>query len=95
MDHIYEVINDMDLALEGVPVSEDNINVKRGLAILQYIMPAFKYSSNDLSINDKVSEIKEYCILNNLSYNYGMQWKRFTFFMTSFYCKYNSNKGRE
>lgn len=59
-----EIINDMDLALEGVPVSEDNINVKRGLAILQYIMPAFKYSSNDLSINDKVSEIKEYCILN-------------------------------
>ena len=59
-----EIINDMDLALEGVPVSEDNINVKRGLAILQYIMPAFKYSSNDLSINDKVSEIKEYYILN-------------------------------
>lgn len=58
-----EIMNDMDLALEGVVVSNSNKNVERGLAILEHIFPTFYYSSKDLSLNEKVREIKNYCFL--------------------------------
>lgn len=58
-----EIINDMDLALEGVAVSNSNQNIQRGLAILEHVFPTFSYSKKDLSLNEKVSEIKNYCFL--------------------------------
>ena len=58
-----EIINDMDLALEGVAVSNSNQNIQRGLAILEHIFPTFSYSKEGLSLNEKVNEIKNYCFL--------------------------------
>lgn len=60
MDHIYEVINDMDLALEGVPVNNNNHHVQTGLFILEHQFPSFHYSSEDLNLSDKINEMKNY-----------------------------------
>ena len=61
MDHMYEVVNDMDLALEGVPVNNNNHHVQTGLAILEHQFPSFHYSNENLTLNDKINEIKKYC----------------------------------
>lgn len=54
------IINDMDLVLEGIPFSSDNMNIKIGLSILEHNIPNFKYSSDNLNINEKIEEIKNY-----------------------------------
>lgn len=47
------IINDMDLVLEGIPFSSDNLNIKIGLSILEHNIPNFKYSNNNLNISEK------------------------------------------
>ena len=64
-----EIMNDMDLALEGVPVSESNQNIQMGLAILEHKMPEFHYSHNNLSLSEKVNEIKRYYLCNGYTTN--------------------------
>lgn len=54
------IINDMDLVLEGIPFSSDNLNIKIGLSILEHNIPNFKYSNNNLKISEKIEEIKNY-----------------------------------
>lgn len=57
------IINDMDLALEGVTVSNSNRFVQTGLAILEHQFPNFSYSNDDLSLNEKVNEMRQHCLL--------------------------------
>lgn len=57
---IAEIINDMDLALEGIPFSCDNSNIKKGLSILEHNVPNFEYSKNNLNLLEKIEEIKNY-----------------------------------
>ena len=54
------IINDMDLVLEGIPFSSDNLNIKIGLSILEHNAPNFEYSNDNLNINEKIEEIKNY-----------------------------------
>lgn len=55
-----EIINDMDLVLEGIPFSSENKNIKIGLFILEHNVPNFKYSKDNLNILEKLEEIKKY-----------------------------------
>lgn len=70
MDKIEEIINDMELALEGVPFSENNKNIIRGLAILEHKNPSFKYSKDNLPLYEKVMEIRNYYINKGYLNNY-------------------------
>ena len=54
------IVNDMDLVLEGIPFSSNNLNIKIGLSILEHNAPNFKYSNDDIKINEKIEEIKNY-----------------------------------
>ena len=54
------IVNDMDLVLEGIPFSSNNLNIKIGLSILEHNAPNFKYSNDNIKINEKIEEIKKY-----------------------------------
>ena len=54
------IINDMDLVLEGIPFSSDNLNIKIGLSIFEHNAPNFEYSNDNLNINENIEEIKNY-----------------------------------
>lgn len=55
-----EILNDMDLALEGVPFSENNKNIIKGLAILEHRNPDFEYSKEGLTLSEKLMEMRDY-----------------------------------
>lgn len=57
---IAEIVNDMDLVLEGIPFSSDNKNIQKGLSILEHNVPNFEYSKNNLNLLQKIEEIKNY-----------------------------------
>lgn len=62
-----QIINDMDLVLEGIPFSMDNQNVINGLSILEHNAPEFKYSRKNMNLLEKIDEIKKYYY--NLGYD--------------------------
>lgn len=69
MDRMAEILNDMDLALEGVPFSENNKNIQYGIALLEHKNPSFSYSTDNLSLNDKVNELRVYYLNNGYTSN--------------------------
>jgi len=58
--NIEAVIADMDLLLEGVTPPEKNINLDKGLSILENNLSNFSYSSLNLSYLEKIRELKAF-----------------------------------
>lgn len=70
MERLDEILNDMELALEGVPFSEQNKNIIYGLAILEHKNPDFCYSKGDLTLSEKIMEIRNYYLNKGYANNY-------------------------